>query len=134
MSENAVEVRFVVWQFVRLMVRLEEVVEAGGAVSNVEKSLYESWEDLWVDLDAKLIDLGKRDPEAFAELMMDQDVVTELTPEEAGAVANILKQVVQSLSDQLKVTDNEDDVLDLSFERDELSTFIQDLNDLASRK
>ncbi len=125
MSEKTTEIRFIVWQFVRLMVQLEETVEAGRAPE--EKKLYDSWEDIWVDLDAKLIDLGAKNPEKFAELMMDQEVVSDLTSSEAGVVAIQLQAVLKDIIEKLKHTDEEEDVADLSFERDELSLLINEL-------
>lgn len=125
MSENTTEIRFVVWQFVRLMVQLEESVKAG--TDKATKELYNSWEDIWVDLDAKLIDMGKKNPESFAELMMDQEVVSELTNDEADLVALQLKIVLDDITNKLKHTDVEEDVEDLSFERDELSQLINEL-------
>ncbi|WP_420547044.1 hypothetical protein [Curvivirga sp.] len=129
MSEKTTEVRFVVWQFVRLMVRLEETVEAGAA--GEVKDLYNSWEDVWVDLDAKLVDLGRNDPEAFAELMMDQEVVTELTAVECGIVATQLKNVVDDLIEKLKHTDDTEEVEDFSFERDDLTSLVNELKALS---
>ena len=120
------EVRFVVWQFVRLMVQLEESVKAAGTAER--KALYAKWEDIWVDLDAQLVDLGRNDPEAFADLMMNQEVVCETeTREERTLVAMELSKVIDSLASQLETTDDPQTVEDLSFEREELSLLIRDI-------
>ena len=129
MSEKTTDVRFVVWQFVRLMVQLEDTVQAGAG--GEVKALFDSWEDIWVDLDAKLVDLGRNDPEAFAELMMDQEVVTELTAVECGIVATQLKLVVDDLVEKLKHTEVTEDVEDFSFERDDLTSLVSELKALS---
>lgn len=118
-----------VWQFVRLMVSMEESLEArsGGKGSGL-KSLYDRWEDIWVDLDARLVDLGRRDPNAFADLMMDQEVVLEeVSTGEAQLVVQELEKVVRQLKAKLSQTDAPDEVEDLTFERDELTMVLKDL-------
>ena len=123
------ELRLDVWKFVRLMVGMEEYL--GGAErgkGSAVKRLYDKWEDTWVDLDAKLIDLGKHDMDAFAELMMDQEVVLEqVSDPECEIVANQLDRVLRQIKAQLSKTDDVGDVEDLSFERDELVLTIRDL-------
>ena len=125
------DLRFVVWQFVRLMVQLEESVKAGKSPDL--KRLYSQWEDVWVDLDARLVDLGRKDGEAFAELMMNQEVVCETT--NAGdreLVCSELSKVVDSLAAELAGTEDEQTVEDLSFEREELTLLIRDIRALKS--
>ena len=115
-----------VWQFVRLMVRMEETLQGGG--SSALRQLYQRWEDLWVDLDAQLVDLGRTDMDAFADLMMDQEVVLEDVPPGAYAlVADELEKVVGELKRTLAHTEDPAQVEDLSFERDELSLTVRAL-------
>jgi hypothetical protein len=118
-----------VWQFVRLMVGMEETLNAhGGGKGSDLKTLYDRWEDLWVDLDARLVDLGRHDFDAFADLMMRQEVVLEdVSDTERELVRRELEKVVARIKTQLTGTDDPGDVEDLSFERDELTLLIRDL-------
>ncbi|MEQ8602892.1 MAG: hypothetical protein RIB45_06205 [Marivibrio sp.] len=116
-----------VWQFVRLMVRMEETLQAGDG-SSALRQLYERWEDLWVDLDARLVDLGRTDMDAFADLMMEQEVVLEDVPPGAYAlVADELEKVTAELKRTLSHTEDPAQVEDLSFERDEISLTVRAL-------
>jgi len=118
-----------VWQFVRLMVGIEETLNAhGGGQGSAVRTLYERWEDIWVDLDAQLVDLGKRDPQAFAELMMDQEVVLEdVSLGEREVVQREFSKVHAQIAAQLSTLDDPAEVEDLSFERDELALTIKQL-------
>lgn len=111
-----------VWQFVRLMVGMEESLKAhGGGRGTQLKALYDRWEDIWVDLDARLVDLGREDPDGFADLMMEQEVVLEeVSPAERALVRAELEKVVAQIKSTLSRTDDPGEVEDLSFERDEL--------------
>jgi len=116
-----------VWQFVRLMVRMEETLQAGDG-SSALRQLYERWEDLWVDLDARLVDLGRTDMDAFADLMMEQEVVLEDVPPGAYAlVADELEKVAAELRRTLSHTEDPAQVEDLSFERDEIALTVRAL-------
>ncbi len=116
-----------VWQFVRLMVGMEESLKARGGASDV-RALYRRWEDLWVDLDAQLVDLGKRDPQAFADLMMEQEVVLEdVSGADREIVVRELSKVLSQITATLAGTDDPAEVEDLSFERDELSLTLKQL-------
>lgn len=123
------ELRLDVWKFVRLMVGMEEYL--GGAErgkGSAVKRLYDKWEDMWVDLDAQLVDLGKHDLDAFSDLMMDQEVVLEaVTDSERDIVATQFERVLRQIKAQLSKTDDAGEVEDLSFERDELVMTIRDL-------
>lgn len=118
-----------VWQFVRLMVGMEETLNLhGGGKGTDIKTLYDKWEDTWVDLDARLVDLGKHDFDAFADLMMEQEVVLEgVSDGERGIIWRELDKVVARIKTTLAGTDDPGEVEDLSFERDELTLLIRDL-------
>lgn len=127
------ELRFTVWQFVRLMVQLEKSVET--EKSGPVRTLYDGWEDIWVDLDAQLVDLGKHDPEAFADLMMDQEVVcNDVSKDDCALVIKQLDLAVAEIKDLLKKTEAQEEVEDLSFERDELQSLMKDIKSLAGLK
>ena len=61
-----IQLRIVVWQFVRIMVQLE--AEAGRRKRRA--SVYDDWREAWEELDARLTDLGKKDVAAYSNLMM----------------------------------------------------------------
>lgn len=129
-GRNTRDIRLDVWQFVRLMVQIEETLAAapGGGKGTSLQALWERWEDVWVDLDAQLVDLGKHDMDAFADLMMNQEVVLDAVTEgERRLIAKELKLVVKSIAARLTATEDPGDVEDLSFERDELTRIIRDL-------
>ncbi len=64
-------VEFIVWQFVRLMVHLEEHGPKGRG------SLYEDWRREWEELDRRLTELGRTDAAAYSQLMMSETVVID---------------------------------------------------------
>ena len=111
------------------MVGMEETLDShGGGKGSAVRTLYERWEDIWVDLDAQLVDLGKRDPQAFADLMMDQEVVLEeVSPGELEVVQRELSKVHKQIAAHLSKLDDPAEVEDLSFERDELALTIKRL-------
>ena len=66
-----IEIEITVWQFVRLMVDLEEHAPSGEA--------YAAWSEAWNELDRRLEELRQRDHESYADLMMNQEVVVAAT-------------------------------------------------------
>lgn len=129
-GDGTIDIRMDVWQFVRLMVQLEETLAAApaGGKGSALKALYDRWEDTWVDLDARLVDLGKHDMDAFADLMMNQEVVLErIDTAEKVLIAGELNKVVKTIGRQLSRTDDPGEVEDLSFERDELNGLARSL-------
>ena len=127
------ELRFTVWQFVRLMVQLEKSTE--NAKSGPLRTLYEGWEDIWVDLDARLVDLGKHDPDAFADLMMDQEVIcNDVSKDDCALVVEQLALAVTEIKSLLNESEDEETVEDLSFERDELQDLAKEFRKLAGLK
>ena len=124
------DLRLDVWQFVRLMVQLEETLAAapGKGAGTALRRLFERWEDVWVDLDARLVDLGQHDMDGFADLMMNQEVVLDaVTEPERRLVAAELEKVARAIAGRLAVTDDPGDVEDLSFERDALRDLLRGL-------
>ncbi len=94
------DVRLPVWQFVRLMVEVEETLSRGR--NGDAAAVMGAWRDIWSELDAELTRLGEADQAAFAGLMMDQEVVLEeVTPGLARAVAAMLRKVVRTMQASL---------------------------------
>jgi len=121
------DLRLPVWQFVRLMVQVEESL-AGGRDA-LAGTLSKAWGDVWSALDAELTRLGETDSEAFSDLMMDQEVVLEaVTPEQGRAVAQVLARVVRTMQASLKAGPKEGQrAEDLRFEVAELEKTLKSL-------
>ena len=126
------ELRMPVWQFVRLMVQVEDSLKAfkGPKKPPALKDLYDAWDDTWLELDQRLAELGKDDPDAFAELMMRQDVVlTDATPRRTKAAAGEIRKVLSSMRTALKKEKDAQAKEDLSFEIEELEDLLYDIED-----
>lgn len=126
------EIRMPVWQFVRLMVQVEESLKAfkGRNKPPALRDLYDAWDDTWLELDQRLTDLGKEDPDAFAELMMRQDVVlTDATPRRTKTAAAEIRKVVASMKTALKQEKDPQAKEDLTFEIEELEDLLYDIEE-----
>ncbi len=115
------DIAFDVWQFVRIMVQLEATAKGGAAWS--------AWREAWEELDAKLESLRHRDPRAFGELMMDQQVVLPLQrrgqlAEVTMAVQAVLANLDASIGDRNLDSQRR---TDLRFERSEMAEVMEAL-------
>lgn len=111
------EIRFTVWQFVRLMVHLEDQAK----LSPDEQALFNAWNDVWKPLDENLARLAASDADAYSDMMMDQDVVIENATAEQAATAKTALDAVMGEMDATIAAGGDDEVLDsLKFERREL--------------
>jgi hypothetical protein len=129
-SNALVELRLVVWQFVRVMVQLETVSRARGRQS--APSLYGAWRPAWQEIDRRLTQLGKTDSAGFSDLMMEQEVVLQCRDR---AQLNELIRTVDNIVNQLKAsakTASGDPraATDLRFERTEMETLSRHLRKL----
>ena len=129
-SKAPVELRLVVWQFVRVMVQLETVSRARGRQS--APSLYGAWRPAWQEIDRRLTQLGKTDSAGFSDLMMEQEVVLQCRDR---AQLNELIRKVDNIVNQLKAsakTASGDPraATDLRFERTEMETLSRHLRKL----
>jgi len=125
-----IEIRLVVWQFVRIMVQLETASRARGRQS--APSLYGAWRPAWQEIDRRLTQLGKTDSAGFSDLMMEQEVVVNCRDR---AQLNELVRTVDNIVNQLKAsakTASGDPraATDLRFERTELETLGRHLRKL----
>jgi hypothetical protein len=109
-------IAFATWQFVRLMVRLEESRRQSGE----RRSLYDAWRADWEVLDGELDRLRRDDFGAFSELMIDKEVVFDnVKPHHAETAAILLVEVADQLArDQAKARGKKKD--DLKYEESEL--------------
>lgn len=117
------------WQFVRVMVRLEETRRDAAD----RRVLYREWKDDWKLLDAELERLRDEDFDAFSELMMEREVVFDgVTPATARTVAAVADEVAAQLAAERRgAARRERD--DLDFERAELAALAARLRADAQR-
>ncbi len=94
-----IELRLVVWQFVRIMVQLETASRARGRQS--APSLYGAWRPAWQEIDRRLTQLGKTDSAGFSDLMMEQEVVLKCRDR---AQLNETIRTVDNIINQLKAS------------------------------
>lgn len=130
------ELRFTVWQFVRLMVHIEERANP----SKPFAALYAGWGDIWRPLDADLTELAERDFEAYSELMMDQEVVIEdATSEQAHTAQQAIDEIMAIMDRAIKADEqaggkeglNPEHLQNLKFERRELRQLSRKLGRIA---
>lgn len=112
------ELRFTIWQFVRLMVHLED---RQTRTSKDQAALLDDWAEIWAPLDLELGQLAENDLQAYAEMMMDQELIIEDATAKQTATANAALQAVMAEMDAAIEKGGEDDLIDsLKFERREL--------------
>ena len=123
------ELRFTVWQFVRLMVHLEESAEARTA----DGELLSAWADIWKPLDQELAELAERDFEAYGELMMDQDVVVaDAGHDQTQTAQAALMRVITEMDAAIAQGGEPAHLQNLKFERRELRQLARKLDRLGS--
>lgn len=123
------ELRFTVWQFVRLMVHIEEHANPPKSLA----ALLAAWDEIWKPLDAELAELAERDFEAYSELMMDQEVAIEdATADQAHSAQQAIDEIMAIMDRTIKADENADDdpehLQNLKFERRELRQLSRKLN------
>lgn len=113
------EVSLDVWQFVRIMVRLEETAQVRGTGSR--DRLYRAWRAPWDEIDRELAHFGKSDAGAFADLMMDHNVVLPFPEDQRGQLGQTIDEVIAQLSKTIAVEEEDAERRrHLRFERTEL--------------
>ncbi|MEG3617224.1 hypothetical protein V5T82_02040 [Magnetovibrio sp. PR-2] len=110
-------ISFTVWQFVRVMVYLEEVSNP----SPDQKALCDAWAEIWKELDQQLNRLAEDDFDAYSQMMMDQDlIIDDALPAQIETAKDVLEKVMAQL-DKLQHLGGEDEYMQsLKFERREL--------------
>lgn len=114
-----------VWQFVRIMVALEKGARRGGRAGGA----YATWRDIWKELDGRLETLGKSDPVAFSDLMMEQQVVLpNASAARIGEIVTAIKSVTRDMDATLdRGTGDSNHTADLRFERGALKALARRL-------
>ncbi|MBO6783676.1 MAG: hypothetical protein JJ899_10465 [Alphaproteobacteria bacterium] len=124
---DAIELRLVVWQFVRVMVQLEKVSRVRGR--DRAPSVYGAWRSAWTEIDRTLERLGKTDADAFSDLMMNQEVVLKIRDRsQLNEVTRTAENVVGQLDQQIReARGNAQQEEDLQFERREMKALVRQL-------
>lgn len=126
-----IELRLVVWQFVRVMVQLEAVSRARGR--DGAPSLYGAWRPAWQEIDRRLTAVGKNDATAFSDLMMEQEVVLQCRNRaQMSELTRTIENVINQLKSEIKAASGDARRLtDLRYEKTELETLGRRLRKLA---
>ena len=115
-----------VWQFVRIMVELE--AEAGRAKAGRRPNAYDDWREPWDELDGRLTELAARDHAAYADLMMNQNVVVQYRGDKHGReVVHALDRVINDMKGEIRRGGKGQRLKDLRFESRELQSLRGDL-------
>lgn len=120
---------FDTWQFVRVMVRLEETRDRDAA----RRALWAVWSADWRKLDRELERLRMADFARFAEAMMDQEVAFDpVDAATARTVARLAREVADELAKARRGADPATRQ-DLGFEQARLTDLAERLGELARR-
>ena len=107
-----IELEITVWQFVRIMVDLEE---RGGT-----SPAYKAWREAWQELDKQLDKIRNKNADAFADLMMNKEVIVEGDKTQILDAAAAAQRVAKAISKVRKKTKNQRTKDELMFEQGEL--------------
>ena len=123
------ELRLIVWQFVRIMVQLETVSRVRVRGRERGPSVYQDWRGSWTEIDRTLERLGKTDGEAFADLMMNQEVILRCRDRsQVNEVTRTSENVVSQLDELLKAARGDaKHEEELQFERREMKALVKHL-------
>ncbi|MEL0107211.1 MAG: hypothetical protein ACO3MW_03220 [Rhodospirillales bacterium] len=126
-GRSPIKLHFTVWQFVRMMVFMEDSQNSPGSTKN--SLVLSQRREIWRALDAKLAGLGKKDAQAFSELMMEQDVVLEdVSLEELCEFITAAEGVVKALRKESQAKQrNETVAAGLIFEFEEMQVLLKGL-------
>ncbi len=133
MVPSRMQIHMIIWQFVHLMTHLEERTNNQYAFQDVDTSqrLLNCLDDFWVELNAKLVDCARSDPAAYADWIMNREIILNgLTNADLCHINMIFSQIINQISLKLQSETNQETVADLSFERDELQILIHRFNQL----
>ena len=120
-----IELRIVVWEFVRIMVQLEKSTKSKNHKNSL--SIYHAWLPAWHEIDDRLTESGKKDASEFSELMMEKEVLLQCR---SNKQLNELYRVLENVINQLKVetrlaSGNAEKLTSLRYEKSELETLLR---------
>lgn len=94
MAPSRQNLRLTVWEYVRLMVALEDKPKREAMAEELKRL----WAESWAEIDAELTRLAAQDPDAYAVMMMDREVVLpDATPPRRRYVAAVLREVARAM-------------------------------------
>ncbi len=127
-----------VWQFVRIMVELEARAarrKGRRPAAQGRSAVYDDWREAWDELDSRLTELGARDQGAYADLMMNQNVVVKCHgAAQFEEVSDALGRIIETLKVEIERGGPRGHLKDLRFESRELQGLRQDLAARAGAK
>ncbi len=113
------KIELTIWQFVRLMVFLEEHPDTGG--DGDLPPLLDAWSDAWQEVDKNLEDLSEDDFEAYADMMMDENVtIDDVASSHALSAADTLVKISEMMQAVIENGADEESKESLEFEKSEL--------------
>lgn len=115
--------KLTVWQFVRLMVRLEETAKS----SEMRKALFDLLKADWRVMDAELERLREQDFDSFSRMMMDHTVRFDDLPARALVVAGQVLNEVAGHIGRAAQSAQGDGRAELEYERRELQALVRKL-------
>lgn len=120
-----------VWQFVRIMVELEGRAARRKGRRSAAKgrpAVYDDWREAWDELDSRLTELGERDQDGYADLMMNQNVVVKCHgAAQLEEVSGALGRIIETMKAEIDRGGPRGRLKDLRFESRELQGLRQDL-------
>ncbi len=91
-------------------------------LSRLHGDLFEMWQDSWLDLEAKLVDLSRVDGDEYVKMMCDEVVTLEkLEGAEWRLWEGVMKRVHESLKLRARVSEDTMDQGESAYKLDESS-------------
>lgn len=121
---------FVVWQFVRIMVDLEKNITSKNLKYKKQRNqpVFKDWNTKWKSLDQELTNLQKVDHLAYSKLMMQESInVSVKSKAQLNEVITSVDNIVRELSKLLKNEKNISQKYAFEFEKKELNKLKNDL-------
>ena len=87
--------------------------------TSVHGLLWSLWEEVWLDVEAHMIDIAKQDPDAYVAILTDEDfVIDNLAGSEWRVVLEIATKVHQQIRLEAKFFEDTDEQSNKAFEVD----------------
>ena len=120
-----IELRIVVWEFVRIMVQLEKSTKSK-TLKN-PPSIYHAWLPSWREIDDRLTKSGKKDVSEFSQLMMEKEVLLQCrSNKQLNELIRALENVINQLKVEAKLASGDAEKLtSFRYEKSELETLLR---------
>lgn len=115
------DLEFTIWEFVRIMVALED--------EGADSEFYQTRSNVWDEVDEELGRLAEEDPDGFSEMMMDHQITIEKVGQKE------MKDIIRGVEIALEAIkgaeadgpEDKDRAIGLSFEKKELKGLLKRL-------